>query len=179
MWICFCWFCWGFSVPPKSGYLFPSLRIGKFSSVISLSSSSGTLIFQMLLHVMEPLSSLSLFLFFRNSIFSFIQLDYFHYSVLSVINSFLCFFWPDLHFIKCDSHFVYWTFVLAMQFLIPVLGGFPDIFHSFLKSSEYLYDHYFKFSIVHVRYICFTLFSGHGLVLFFYLGQILLSSHFV
>ena len=34
-----------------------------------------------------------------------------------------------------------------------------DVYHSFLKSNEYLYDYSFKFSIWHITYIHFAWFS--------------------
>ena len=35
-----------------------------------------------------------------------------------------------------------------------------NVFHSFLKSSEYLYDHCFKYYIRHVTYVYFAWISG-------------------
>lgn len=65
MWICFCWFCWGFSVPPGSRYLFPfqirkvlSYPLNKIFDLFFFLSSSGIPTIQML-GLMESLSSLS------------------------------------------------------------------------------------------------------------------------
>ena len=56
------------------------------------------------------------------------------------------------------------------------VNGLSAVLYSFLKSTEYSHDHCFNLSIPHVTYISFAYIFGCGLVLFFHLGQIPLSS---
>lgn len=59
-------------------------------------------------------------------------------------------------------------------FCFLFVKGLTDVFHSFLKSREYLYEYYFKFFIMYIIYICFAML----IVLFFHLNHILLSPYF-
>lgn len=124
----------------------------------------------MLLHLMELLTSLNLSSFYT-IIFSFFFSAWFlsitlhsrllvHSSASSVV-------------LIISSVLFLISFIepIYLHYVIPPLRrkGVTHVFLSFLKSSE-CPDHYFKFLISHVTYICFALISSRGLFLFFYLG---------
>ena len=129
----------------------------KFSAPFSLSSTSGKPIMQMLLHLMILLSYLNVFSFFIIFFLFPVQLDCF---------PLLC---PPGHWFVLLLFLVYYVFhpvflivnwVLHLWFFFNVFYLFvedlTEVLHSFLKSSGYLYDHYFRFSIRHITYLCFV-----------------------
>lgn len=56
---------------------------------------------------------------------------------------------------------------ISLLFLICV-NGLTDVLYSFLKSSEYSYDHYFKFSIRHVL-VSFSLRSPNTALSYYFI----------
>lgn len=75
------------------------------------------------------------------------------------------------------GHFLFFFFLnyyYYYYFCFLFVKGLTDVFHSFLKSREYLYEYYFKFFIMYIIYICFAML----IVLFFHLNHILLSPYF-
>ena len=126
----------------------------------------------MSLGLMESLFPKSILLL-CNYFLSLFSLTTFHYSIFQVTNSFLCLFHPACFSVRLLSPYV------CYLILYICINCLTRVFHSFLKSSEYSYDHCFKFSVRHVIYICFAQISGYGLVLFLYLAYISLSPHCV
>ena len=105
----------------------------------------------MVLYMMVLLSYLSLLLY--GICLSSVRFIAFHYSILNITDMFLCLRYP-IYSIYCISNIIHW--VLHLWCVIFVLG-LADFIYPLLKSSEYLYDHYFKFSITHIT--CFTYIS--------------------
>ena len=90
---------------------------------------------------------------FEFSFFSHqLSLITFHFSVFQVINSFL-FFWSAIYYIKYIFSFHYCVLPLWLVLFYLVVKYPTDVLHSFLKFTEYLYDHYFKFFIRHITYL--------------------------
>lgn len=115
------------------------LRLGKFSAIISLikpsaplslSSSSGTPIIRMLLHLMESLSSLNLYSWSSIFFLSSFQLLFDNF-IFYIIYLFLCFFHPCGPYIQVFLHLSYCIFYFSLtRFYVFYLcsKGFSGVF---------------------------------------------------